>query len=109
MISKSNCLSIAAVAIFLCATSAFAQENHGTPEQRAACAPDAFRLCSGYIPDPTRVEYCLRQNKSCANAAETPCEPAIKEITRWICSIFPRSRRFRDQLPELSRRLSQAG
>ena len=42
----------------------FAQDNHGTPEQRAACAPDAFRLCSGYIPDPTRVEHCLRQNKS---------------------------------------------
>jgi hypothetical protein len=34
------------------------------PEQRAACAPDAFRLCAGYIPDPTRVEECLRQNKS---------------------------------------------
>jgi hypothetical protein len=64
MISKSNCLSIAAAAIFLCATSAFAQENQGTPEQRAACTPDAFRLCAGYIPDPTRVEQCLRQNKS---------------------------------------------
>ena len=44
MISKSNCLSIAAAAIFVCATTAFAQENQGTPEQRAACAPDAFRL-----------------------------------------------------------------
>jgi len=64
MISKSNCLSIAAAATFLCATSAFAQENLGTPEQRAACAPDAFRLCAGYLPDPTRVEHCLRQNKS---------------------------------------------
>jgi hypothetical protein len=64
MISKSNCLSIAATAILLFATSAFAQENHGTPEQRVACAPDAFRLCAGYIPDPTRVEHCLRQNKS---------------------------------------------
>ena len=64
MISKSNCLSIAAAATFLCATSAFAQENHGTPEQRVACAPDAFRLCAGYIPDPTRVEQCLRQSKS---------------------------------------------
>ncbi|MGZ5127872.1 MAG: hypothetical protein ACXWC1_34330, partial [Burkholderiales bacterium] len=28
----------------------------------AACAPDAFRFCVGYIPDPARVEYCLRQN-----------------------------------------------
>ena len=64
MISKSNCLSIAAAATFLCATSAFAQENHGTPEQRVACASDAFRLCAGYILDPSRVEFCLRQNRS---------------------------------------------
>jgi hypothetical protein len=64
MTSKSNRLSIAAAAIFLCATSAFAQENLGTPEQRAACTPDAFRLCAGYIPGPTGVEHCLRQNKS---------------------------------------------
>jgi hypothetical protein len=64
MISKPDRLSIAAAAIFLCATSAFAQEDHGTPEQRVACAPDAFRLCAGYIPDPVRVEHCLRRNKS---------------------------------------------
>ena len=64
MISKSNCLSFAAAATLFCATSAFAQENHGTPEQRAACAPDAFRLCAVYIPDPTRVEQCLRQSQS---------------------------------------------
>lgn len=64
MIWKSNRLSIAAAATLLCATGALAQENYGTPEQRAACAPDAFRLCSSYIPGPTRVEYCLRQNKS---------------------------------------------
>lgn len=44
--------------------AAFAQEDRGTDEQRAACAPDAFRLCARYIPDPTNVEICLRQNKS---------------------------------------------
>ena len=44
--------------------TAFAQENRGTPEQRAACAPDAFRLCLGYIPDATNVEACLRQRRS---------------------------------------------
>jgi hypothetical protein len=43
---------------------AFAQENRGTAEQRAACAPDAFRLCFSYIPDATNVEACLRQRKS---------------------------------------------
>ena len=64
MISKTR-RPIEVLALLLCATTASAQENRGTPpEQRAACAPDAFRLCSSYIPDPTRVEHCLRQNKS---------------------------------------------
>lgn len=63
MISKTGRRSIALVAAVLCATTASAQENRGTSEQRAACAPDAFRLCAGYIPDPTGVEQCLRQSK----------------------------------------------
>jgi hypothetical protein len=63
MISKTRRRCIVLVAALLCATTASAQEKRGTPEQRAACAPDAFRLCAGYIPDPTRVEQCLRQSK----------------------------------------------
>lgn len=85
MISKSNCLSIAVAATFLCATSAFAQDNRGTPEQRAACAPDAFRLCTSYIPDPTRVEHCLRQNKSdlsdaCRSVFEKSAGPVASRV-----------------------------
>jgi hypothetical protein len=57
-------LPIQALAVLLCATTASAQENRGIPKQRAACAPDAFRFCVGYIPDPARVEHCLRQNMS---------------------------------------------
>jgi hypothetical protein len=63
MISKARRRCIVLVAALLCATTASAQENRGTPEQRAACAPAAFRLCAGYIPDPIRVEQCLRQSK----------------------------------------------
>ena len=63
MISKTV-RPVEVLALLLCATTASAQDNRGTPEQRAACAPDASRLCSSYIPDPGRVEYCLRQNKS---------------------------------------------
>jgi hypothetical protein len=63
MTSKSSRRCIALAAALLCGTTASAQENRGTPEQRAACAPDAFRLCAGYIPDPTWVEQCLRQSK----------------------------------------------
>jgi hypothetical protein len=85
MISKSNCLSIAVAATFLCATSVFAQDNRGTPEQRAACAPDAFRLCASYIPDPTRVEHCLRQNKSelsdaCRSVFEQSAGPVASRV-----------------------------
>jgi len=57
-------MAVAAIAVSLGSTIAFAQENRGTPEQRAACAPDAFRLCSAYLPDATRVEGCLRFRKS---------------------------------------------
>src|SRR5258705_13025076 len=83
MISKSNRLLIAAAAAFLCATSAFAQENHGTPEQRAACMSDAFRLCSSYIPDATKVETCLRQNKS---GLSNSCRSVFKQGTGPVAS-----------------------
>ena len=60
----SKIKSIHALAVLLCATTAAsAQENRGTPEQRAACAPDAVRLCIGFIPEPTSVEQCLRRNE----------------------------------------------
>ena len=64
MISKTRRPCIAVVTALLCATTASAQENRGNPEQRTACAPDAFRLCAGYSLDPTRIEFCLRQNRS---------------------------------------------
>jgi hypothetical protein len=76
MISKTRRRWIALVAALLCATTASAQENRGTPEQRAACAPDAFRLCAGSIPDPTRLEQCLRQNKSDLSDA---CRPVFEQ------------------------------
>ncbi|WP_229189048.1 MULTISPECIES: hypothetical protein [Bradyrhizobium] len=58
-------------------SAASAQENRGTPEQRAACAPDAFRLCSVYIPDPSGVEACLRLRKSdLSEACKTVFEQA---------------------------------
>jgi hypothetical protein len=100
MISKSNCLSNAAAATFLCATSAFAQENHGTLEQRAVCAPDAYRLCAGYIPDPTRVEHCLRQNKSERRVpigVRTKCRPGGQQsqITESGCPIGGRPKFLR--------------
>ena len=52
------------VAMAVCAATAFAEENRSAPWQRAACAPDAFRLCSSVIPDAAKVESCLRQKQS---------------------------------------------
>jgi hypothetical protein len=51
------------VALLFCAATASADENRGAPWQRAACAPDAFRLCSSLIPDAARAESCLRQKQ----------------------------------------------
>ena len=64
MNSKTTRPWTAVVAALLYATAASAQESRGTPEQRAACTSDAFRICSSYIPDATMVEARLRQNKS---------------------------------------------
>lgn len=68
MSRPTHYLIVAAVLLLFPAT-ALGQENRGTPEQRAACAPDAFRLCFGDIPDAVRVEACLRQNQSELGAA----------------------------------------
>ena len=34
-----------------------------TPEQRAACEPDAMRLCQQYVPDVQRVSACMSLNR----------------------------------------------
>jgi hypothetical protein len=86
MTCRYRCASLLVMAALSssCVTSLVAQENRGTPGQQAACAPDAFRLCSSYIPDPTAVASCLRQRISelsgacrsvfdqAANAADPP-------------------------------------
>ena len=76
--------------------AAIAQENRGTAEQRAACAPDAFRLCLGYIPDATSVEACLRQRKSdLSDACRAIFDHAEAASVRTIGS--PRYRGARDE------------
>jgi len=57
-------LALVVAMVTLVGATAFAQENRGTPEQRAACTSDALRLCGAYIPDPSGVEACLRLKKS---------------------------------------------
>jgi hypothetical protein len=40
-----------------------AQDYRGTPEQRMACTPYVWRLCSSQIPDVGRIVACLRANR----------------------------------------------
>jgi hypothetical protein len=56
--SMAGCLL--GLVLIAAATPAVAQ---GTPEQRAACEQDAYRLCSQYIPDERRTGNCLRRNR----------------------------------------------
>jgi hypothetical protein len=37
-------------------------EAQPTPQQRAACEQDAYRLCQEQIPDEAKVRNCLRRN-----------------------------------------------
>jgi hypothetical protein len=69
---------IAAMVASLISSTTSAQENRGTAEQRAACTPDAFRLCSAYIPDPSGVEACLRLKKSDLSEA---CRAVFDHVT----------------------------
>jgi hypothetical protein len=43
--------------------AALAVEYRGTAEQRMACTPDVWRLCSSQIPDVGRIVACLRANR----------------------------------------------
>jgi hypothetical protein len=71
--AKYKLVFVALVAVASCSTIAFAQENRGTAEQRAACTPDALRLCASSIFDASKVESCLRMKKGELTA---PC--------RWV-------------------------
>ena len=41
----------------------------GTPEERAACAPDVHKFCEAALPDTMRVLACLQVNRSKISAA----------------------------------------
>ena len=48
-IGKSSLSFLVFVTVLFCNTMAVAQDYRGSAEQRAACTPDAFRFCAGYI------------------------------------------------------------
>ena len=53
----SLALGVALVALIV---AAFPRAGHAyTPEEQAACQPDAFRLCGSEIPNIDRVKACM--------------------------------------------------
>jgi hypothetical protein len=79
------CAAIVLIQVFGAAAFAADEKNlpgpqplnpfRGTPEEEAACAPDASRFCKDAIPDTFRVLACLQENrqkirKVCLNVLE---------------------------------------
>jgi hypothetical protein len=52
----------AVIAALLVAAGAVSAHAY-TQQEADACTPDAFRLCSAFIPDAGRIEACLRGNR----------------------------------------------
>jgi hypothetical protein len=52
-----------------------------TAEQRAACTPDAFRLCSSEIPDVTRIVACMKAKEASLSA---PCRAVFQTASRAL-------------------------
>jgi len=48
---------LAAAAVYLPGGAA----AQGSPEERQACAPDAVRLCSEFIPDVPKITACMKR------------------------------------------------
>lgn len=55
---------VAAVMVFVVGASVPAALLAQTAAQRAACTPDAFRLCSSEIPNMYKIIDCLRAAKA---------------------------------------------
>jgi hypothetical protein len=66
-----------ATVLMVCATPSVAQrpliptpfDTRGTPEEQAACRPDARRLCREHVGNDMAVLSCFQQNRSKLSAA----------------------------------------
>jgi hypothetical protein len=54
----------AALSLLVALASPSHGQQQGTPEERQACTPDAFRLCSDFIPDADKITACLKKNRN---------------------------------------------
>jgi hypothetical protein len=63
IIKTIRVLSVA-TAVAISMTSFAAHAIEATAEQRRACTPDAFRLCSAHIPNVDAIITCMSTNRS---------------------------------------------
>ena len=54
---RRGAVALIALALTFAISPAAAQQ--WTPKQRAACEPDAMRLCNQYVPDIQRTSACM--------------------------------------------------
>jgi len=72
-----TCTLVCASGVLLVLTTPLSAQ--GTLEEREACTPDVFRLCSSFIPDPTAITGCLKRRKS---DLSVDCRNVIFPMTR---------------------------
>ena len=71
-------LSLALLSATVSPAPAFSQ---GTLEQRLACTPDVFRLCSAFIPNPDEITACLREkNAELSDACRTAFGTVMNQL-----------------------------
>ena len=61
--------AIAGTLISALATGPVAANSMGTQEEREACQPEVFRLCSEFIPDVPKITACLKREVRNLNPA----------------------------------------
>jgi hypothetical protein len=71
------CVRLALLSMTVSPAPSFSQ---GTMAQRMACTPDAFRLCSAFIPDADQITICLREkNAELSDACRMALEAAMNQ------------------------------
>ena len=76
-------LPTALLGLALTVASSPAAAQQWTPEQRAACEPDAMRLCQQYVSDIGRVRACMsRYRRYLSPACRAEFEGGAKKNAR---------------------------
>jgi len=62
-VGKISPLKLSFAIVLVAAMTSFATQSFalGSAEERAACTPDVFRLCSSEIPNVDRIVACMKR------------------------------------------------